>query len=547
MRANANNFRSFFSKPLHSAFVSFSSIFLIIILFLFSACRSSQKADMRIYAPSNAVAYLEIKDLSQTLNALTENKVFHELAKNKMDFSALEDIQVAIIVTDFETSEKQVIANDSILNFKPHFVAVAETHAWQWQTLSLVENQITNFVRETYGGDAKFETSDKNGGKWFVWTAKDGRKVFAFVQNSQIYFGNDDNAIEKCLAVKRGEADSLAKNENFIRAYSVNDEKNLAFGYISPVGIAQIANIIGISTAIKTTEESEGRSFIARVLPQILQNTTKEILWTAQKSEQGIEDIFFVSLTTEASSIFKETLISPTEIKTNAAEFLPSDVFSVTRYSLKNPLIAWRSLLLVTAKNTDAVSGNLLIQFSGSLLEPYGVSDVETFLSAVNSEILTARFDAKGENSVAIIGVKDAEKIKKSIAGINFKSQSQKQENAEIWKSDDGETAAAFVENILILGDAESVFKSLQVKQTGQNFTKNLYFQSFAESRAVAVTFAKNTDSAEKIVKILGTPNGRTNVVTTCLTETRFTEKGIERKITSPFGLFGTILEKIRQ
>nr|MBA2494423.1 hypothetical protein [Acidobacteriota bacterium] len=115
------------------------------------------------------------------------------------------------------------------------------------------------------------------------------------------------------------------------------------------------------------------------------------------------------------------------------------------------------------------------------------------------------------------------------------------------WKSDDGETAAAFVENILILGDAESVFKSLQVKQTGQNFTKNLYFQSFAESRAVAVTFAKNTDSAEKIVKILGTPNGRTNVVTTYLTETRFTEKGIERKITSPFGLFGTILEKIRQ
>ncbi|CAN5599939.1 hypothetical protein BH18ACI1_BH18ACI1_02290 [soil metagenome] len=502
---------------------------------------------MRSYAPSDAIAYLETKDLSQTLNALTENKAFHELAKNKMDFSALEDIQVAIIVTDFETSEKQVTANDSILNFKPHFVAVAETHAWQWQTLSLVENQITDFVRETYGGDAKFETSDKNGGKWFVWTAKDGRKVFAFVQNSQIYFGNDDNAIEKCLAAKRGEADSLAKNENFIRAYSVNDEKNLAFGYISPVGIAQIANIIGISTAIKTTEESEGRSFIARVLPQILQNTTKEILWTAQKSEQGIEDIFFVSLNTEASSIFKETLISPTEIKTNTAEFLPSDVFSVTRYSLKNPLIAWRSLLLVTAKNIDAVSGNLLIQFSGSLLEPYGVSDAETFLSAVNSEIFTARFDAEGKNSVAIIGVKDAEKIKKSIAGINFKSQSQKQENAEIWKSDDGETAAAFVENILILGDAESVFKSLQVKQTGQNFTKNLYFQSFAESRAVAVTFAKNTDSAEKIVKILGTPNGRTNVVTTYLTETRFTEKGIERKITSPFGLFGTILEKIRQ
>lgn len=545
MRANANNFRSFFSKSLHSALVSFFSIFLIIILF--SACRSSQKADMRNYAPSDAIAYLETKDLSQALNALTENKAFQELAKNKTDFSALEDVQVAVIVTDFETSEKQVTDDDSILNFKPHFVAVAETHAWQWQTLSLVENQINNFVRETYGADAKLETSDKNGGKWFVWTAKDGRKVFAFVQNSQIYFGNDANAIEKCLAVKRGEADSLTKNENFIRAYSVNGEKNLAFGYISPLGIAQIAGIIGVSTAIKTTEESEGRSFIARVLPQILQNTTKEIVWTAQKSEQGIEDIFFVSLTAEVSSIFKETLTSTAETKTNTAEFLPSDIFSVTRYGLKNPLIAWRSLLLVTAKNTDAVSGNLLIQFSGSLLEPYGVSDAETFLGAVNSEIFTARFDAEGENSVAIVGIKDAEKIKKSIAEINFKSQPQKQENAEIWKSDDGEKAAAFVENILVLGDAESVFKSLRAKQTGQNFTKNLYFQNFAESRAVAVTFAKDADSAEKIVKILGTPKENANIVTNYLTETRSTEKGIERKITSPFGLFGTILEKIGQ
>ncbi|MGI8639313.1 MAG: hypothetical protein ACR2MG_05100 [Pyrinomonadaceae bacterium] len=533
MRTNALKYR-------FHLLISFSFIlFFSIILSFTSACRSPQKIDLRGFAPNDAIVYLETDDLSKILNALTENKSFQELNKNKIDFSTLKNVQVAAVVTGFETSEKQVTDENSILNFQPHFVAIAETHAWQWQTLSLVENQINDFIRETYGDDAKLEASDKNDGKWFVWTAKDGRKVFAFVQNSRIYFGNDDTAIEKCLAVRRGEIESLLKNENLSRAFLSKPENNLAFGYISPEGVAQIANLAGVSVAVEATESGDGRSFIARVLPQILRNTTKEIVWTAQKTEQGIEDKFFVSLTTEVSSVVKETLASPAESKTNAPEFLPDDTFSATRYSLKNPLIAWRSLLLVTAKNTDAVSGKLLIQFSDSLLEPYGISDAETFLSAIESDILTAQFDPEGEKSVFIVTVKDVEKLQKSIADINFKSLPEKQENAEIRQSQDKTLAAAFVENKLILGDTESVLKCLQTRQNGQNF------KDFPVSSAVSVTFAKDIDSAEKIVSVLGTPIENKKIVTSYLTETRFTEKGIERKTVSDFGLLGTILKSL--
>jgi hypothetical protein len=501
---------------------------------------------LRTLAPAETLIYLETKDLSKTLDALTENKNFQEAAKTKPDFSALENVQFAVVITGFEASEKQITAENSVLNFKPHFVAVADTHAWNWQTISLTENQINSFVKETYGDEASLEKSDKNDGKWFAWTAKDESKVYAYVADSQIFFGNDAAAIEKCIAVKRGEADSLLKNESLSRAHAASSENNLAFGYVSPEGVAQISNLAGVSVASDASEEAEGQSFIARVLPQILQKTTREIVWSAQRTGGGIEDKLSISLTAETVSVVKETLATSAENKTSSADFVPSSAFSVTRYNLKNPLIAWRSLLLVTAKNTDAMSGNLLIQFSGKLLESYGIAEAETFLSAIESDIITAQFDAEGEKSIVIATVKNAELVKKSLSEINFKAPPEKQSNAEIWQSEDKTSSAAFIENKLILGDAETVLKCLEAKQNGQNFTKNARFQKFIESNAVAVTFARDLDSAEKIVEVLGDAKDENKkFITDYLTETRITEKGIERRSVSDFGLIGTILEQI--
>jgi hypothetical protein len=162
-------------------------------------------------------------------------------------------------------------------------------------------------------------------------------------------------------------------------------------------------------------------------------------------------------------------------------------------------LIAWRSLLLVVAENTDAISRKFLIEFSGSLLEPYGISNAEIFLNSIESEILTVQFDVENENTVVIVTAKDTENLKKTISKeISFKSEPKQQANAEIWFSEDKQTAAAFVENKLILGGGENVLKCLQAKQNGQNLSKNQSFQIFSNSQSVAHTFGKDFDSVDK-------------------------------------------------
>jgi hypothetical protein len=187
-----------------------------------------------------------------------------------------------------------------------------------------------------------------------------------------------------------------------------------------------------------------------------------------------------------------------------------------------------------------------LARFSNSLLESYGIADADTFLSAVDAEIFTAKLDEAGEKSIAVVTVKDSDAVKKSIAAIDFKSRPEKLENAQIRQSEAGEFAAALVGDKLILGEPESVLKCLQAKNSGRNFTKNQYFQKFAESRVVAVTFAKDSESAKKVVEVLGKAkdeNREINFIS--LTETRFTEKGVERRTVSAFGLVGSILEQL--
>lgn len=519
-----------------------SALICINLWLVFLISCNSKPTDLRTFVPSETLVYLETNDLRKTLDALTESKAFQEAAKTKPDFSALENMQIAVAVTGFETSENQVTTENSVLNFKPRFVAIADTHVWNWQTVSFVEKTLGEFVNETYGGEVALETLPKKDGKSFVWTATDGRKVFAYVENSLIFFGNDESLIEKCLSVRRGEADSFAKSE---KTFSIA-ENTLAFGYVSTDGIAQIANIVGVSAAIEASEGDEERSFIAKVLPEVLRKSAKEIVWTATKHEQGIEDKYEITLENETIKVVKETLTVSSVNQTNSTAFLPNDVFSVTKYDLQNPQIAWRSLLLVTAKQTDELSGKIIVAFADSLLEPYGVSDAETFLSAVDSQIFTAQFDAEGESSVVIADVKNAEVLKKSIEETNFKNAPEKIQNADVWKSEDGETAAAFIENKIILGAAESVLKCLQSKENGQNFTKNPLFAKFSESKSIAVTLGK--DSGEKTVEVLSEKKAENLQMTTnFLTETRIIPQGIERKTVSPFGLIGTILEQFKE
>jgi hypothetical protein len=398
--------------------------------------------------PADSLVYLETQDLGKAVGVVVNNPKLREAATSIPELSIINGMEMAVAVTGFETSEQAVTEENSVLNFQPRFVAVLETHKWNYQVIGFVEEKLGLFISEAYGGEATLETSDKHGGKYFAWSGQDGRKAYALVIGSLIFFGNDESAIGKCLAVQRGEAEGIANNPK------ISTGERLAFGYVSPDGVAQIANIAGISLAKQSSEEGDVQSFIARVLPELLRNSLKEATWTATETDHGIADDYVIGLKDDVSKVFGETIVpSGTKSDAKVTAALPTAAVSFTRYDLRDPQIAWRSVLLSAQKLTDQATGNILLAFSSSLFEPYGIDDPETFLSAIGPIVHTVKFDESGDKVLVIATVKDAEKVKRSLAKeIDFKKPPERIGNADSWLSQDSDVRVMFDGTTLIVG-----------------------------------------------------------------------------------------------
>ncbi len=514
-------------------------VFIFLCISVVTLSCGSPPTDPRTVMPADSLVYMETKDLGALVATLTESEIYQQAAMTKPDLSGINGIEMAVAVTGFETTEQELTEENSILNFQPRFVAVAETRFWNFQVLHFVEEELGLFISEAYGGEALLETSKKHDGDYFVWKSQDGRKAYALVIGSLVFFGNDETAIEKCLAVKRGEVPSIAGNPKI-----TNDER-IAFGYISPEGIGQLANISGISMAQRAGGDPETQSFIARLLPELLRNSLKEATWTAVKADNGIEDRFDIVMNADVAPVLNETLV-PSGNSTDGRIIggMPATPESITRYDLRDPQVAWRSVLLTGAKLTDEVSGAILMAFSSAVFEPYGVEAPDALLSSVGPVIYTVRFDEDGERTIFIATVRDAAKVKTSLAKeLELTRPPEKIGEAETWLSKDNDVRALFISDIVVAGDPEEVlefhkrFVSAQISPADTPLSA-----IFASQKASAITVTNDRTTALKVAEVISEKKeDAANVNMRWITETRFSRNGIERKMTSQLGLIGLI------
>jgi hypothetical protein len=520
------------------AFRVFSLRLCVSVVILFSLSCSSKPTDVRTVMPGDAQVYLESQDVGKALRAVTEHEKFRKTAKTVPDLSALDGVRLGIAVTGFKREDEQAGDEQVVPKVIPQFVAAAETNAWNYQAIGFTENKLGEFINDIYGGGVQLERFPRHEGDYFVWTAQDGRKAYGLVIGSLIFFGNDESAIEKCVAVRKGEGESFAK----VGKIPAGD--HLASGYVSPEGVGQISNIAAVQLAIGSGEEEESRRFIAAVLPEIVRNSIRDVTWTASKTETGIIDRHLLTINPEVLQSLNETMLPAEGARGELAAFLPQNAASVTRYSLKDPQGAWRSILTSMQKLTDPMRGQLIGTFADSLFEPYAVEASEPFFQSVGPEIFTATFDAEGEDAVAIATINDVDKLKTSvIKEIDFSKPPVKEFDADIWRSEDGTQSAAIAGHVVVLGHADGVIECLKARAGGQGSFR--YPLEFANGRSVARTFDRDPEGIVSVLQVLAEKNeGVQAPPSISLTETRFMPAGIEREVSSEFGLIGTIIEQ---
>lgn len=511
---------------------------------------------MRSLVPADSLVYLETNDLAGALQPIIDSKPFNEVAKSKPDFSALKGVQLAVAVTGFETSEEKVNDEQSIGRIQPRFVAIADTHAWNFQAVGFAEQKLGSFVTKIYDSEPTLERSEKNGGKYFTWTASDKRKAYALVIDSLIYFGNDESAIDKCLAVKRGEADSIVKKGKVQSA----SQETLASGYVSTDGIAQIANIVGLKFASEAAEDSEIQSAIAGIVPQLIRNSITEVSWTAIKTEQGIEDKYFISIPPDVASVLNETFTigddseSAKYLNNTMVAQLPGDTAVATRYHLKNPQVAWRAILLVAQKGLDAIGGRIMFEFSSLLFEPYDIRDPEMFLSSLGAngqksrDIITAKLDAQSEYNIVIAANGGSQIALKALSPDLKPPKPIIEGGLNIWSTEESDVQVAFDQDMIKICSKDDLPKINGMRLGELSDIRSESLRQLAISTAPITTVGQVDTSTLQIVEMLASEGrGEIQRPSTYFTETRFTKTGIERRTVSDFGLIGSIIAQVAQ
>jgi hypothetical protein len=566
-------------RNLRVLLLAFGALILVAAVWLW--WNRPQPVEMAAYVPQNSLVYLEFNNLPDILRGITSTESWRTLAPTagvRSDIGQLgwltrlakwtgigsaESVifsraQVAVAVLSIDAKE----GRDSELQISPRLVIIVETHTDEGRVEKAITNTVGDFARRTYG-EPKFERADRDGTPFFVWTAPDGgKKIIAAVSGSTAFVGNDDAAVEACLAVRRGERASLAADPQLAEMRQrVGADSALAFGYVPQSSAPKLMQIGALVLAAQSSAGAKEQSALAIIIPQLAARLVGGAAWSAKVENDAIEDDYFFALPSGLIHRLAVALEAAPGGSFQSADYLPADTHQVSRYNFSEPEETWRGINAVVSSQLDPTFAPFAGSFLEKSLRPFGIDSPREFLRAVGPEIATARLDEDGEELVLVAAVRDEKSLRELIGKrLGSKARVARIGGAEMIVSSDAELGAASVfENHVILGSEQGVRRCLEARMAGSTigatevFKKPLSLLKQSESPLV-LTLTDERESASRFIALVARRAAAAKNSSDAATlahavatlpysasMTRLATDGLERKTISPFGQFATI------
>jgi hypothetical protein len=541
-----------------------------------------ERVEMAAYVPQDSLVYIEADSLPDILAALTSTEAWQTLGPaagvranvgrlgwltrfagwtgiGSAESVVFARAQVAVAVLGVDAKE----GRDLALEISPRIVIVAETHVSESRARAAVTKFVGDFARKAYG-DPKFEQTDRGGVSFAIWTAPaSGKKIVAAFAGSAVFVGNDESAVQACLAAHRGERAALSGDPELGgMRQRVGAQSALAFGYVPQGSAPKLTQLAALVLASRSSTDARAQSALAIVLPQLAGRLLGGAAWSAKVKNRAVEDDYYFALSSDITSRLAVALEASTDESFHSAEYLPADAHQFTRYNFSQPEETWRGINAVISSELDPTFAPFAGAFLGKSLEPFGVDEPREFLRAAGSEIATARLDAEGEELAFVAAVRDEKTLRPLIEKrLGASTRTERVGNAEMRVSRDSERGAASVfENHVILGSEDAVRRCLEARSSGKNlasteaFKNPLGFATQSDARSPIVSLTDDREQARRFVSLAAprraaTPNApdaaplarAVAALPFTVSVTRLATDGIERKTLSPFGQFATI------
>jgi hypothetical protein len=280
--------------------------------------------------------------------------------------------------------------------------------------------------------------------------------------------------------------------------------------------------------------------------------------WSSHPFMTGIEDRYLISLQPSIVSRLKPDF-ARSATSTQIRPQWPNDVHSVTHYKFENPAGVWRDLKAAASSQMDVLSAIVFSSLLKSALLSYGIDEPETFLGAVNGDLLTLRLDQNGERTMVIAGVRDRESLRELVKKrMGPNSRSDPVADAEILQDAKGELAVSLGTDFIVLGSPPDVRRYSENAKTNSTMMKDEELRKITffvplSSSANIVTYTNDSDRITSFISAIIAARGAPSVLSGPVepmvaklpysaTETTLGELGLERVTRSPLGQFSTLL-----
>ena len=530
-----------------------------------------KSVDMATYAPADSLLYLEANRPIEVVDAIAGTQAWKAFASSIQPQAAtpqpkwlrgligwtgigpiksviLSRAQVAVVVTDLRAVEE-----GDALNIKSEAALLIETHTSERRIRATFEETIRTLAEKTYGRPTSRRVT-LDGVEYSEWIAPEGtRQIVGAVFGSLVVIGTSERVVQDCLAVTQGRRPSL-KNDPELRSMRLQLEKgrSLTFGYVPPANSARLL-AVGLPLLLgRAPGDSEFQRLIANGASRVFGS----LGWTSSTNLTGIEDQYLITLQPSIIARLKPTFVA-NNINSQIQGVLPNDVYSVTSYNFTDPAAAWISLKTAVSSQVDALSAIVFSSLLKSALLSYGIDDPETFLGAVEGELLTIRQDETSERSMLIAGVHDRAALRQLLSrgmSVNSKNSGQR---LEIFEDRTGDFAASLSDEFIVIGSPGDVRRYSALRDganlmSAENLRKMTYFLSSPTSGNV-VTYTNDGDRVRNFVSaIISAKDGTTQTpehleesiarLPYSSTETTLGDRGIERITRSPLGQFSTLV-----
>jgi len=187
----------------------------------------------------------------------------------------------------------------------------------------------------------------------------------------------------------------------------------------------------------------------------------------------------------------------------------------------------------------------------------YGIAEPETFLGAVEGEVLTVRMDDNDERSVLIAAVHDRPTLRKLVMKTMSVRPQSSAGGTEVFADSEGELSVSLSDDLIVMGSSADVHRYSEARAAGTTSmtADSLRRITFFGSPTGSPNIATYTNDADRIRSFFVTVMTSKSSIATperidesigklpySVTETTLDDHGIVRTTRSPLGQFSTLL-----